>query len=63
MATMPKQNADFWKEKFEHNIQRDRQKVHDLEVLGWRVITVWECETKRTEELTNRLMTLLKAPS
>jgi DNA mismatch endonuclease, patch repair protein len=63
MATMPKQNADFWKQKFEHNIQRDKQKAHDLEALGWHVVTVWECETKRIEELSNRLAALLKAPN
>ena len=33
----------------------DRRKKAELEQLGWRVITVWECETKDPAELSSRL--------
>ncbi len=59
-ATTPKQNADFWKEKFERNMIRDAQKVNALEALGWRVRIVWECETSNAKELTDRLLVLLE---
>ena len=61
LATMPKQNADFWREKFERNMIRDAQKVNDLEALGWRVKIVWECETSNTKELMDGLLVLLES--
>jgi DNA mismatch endonuclease (patch repair protein) len=59
-ATTPKQNADFWKSKFERNMARDTQKVRDLEALGWQVLIVWECEASKSESLLGRLRVLLQ---
>src|SRR5690348_12539579 len=39
-ATTPKARADFWKNKFETNVARDRRNREDLERLGYHVITV-----------------------
>lgn len=47
---IPKNNADFWQAKFERNTARDRQKRTDLKRLGWKVITVWECDLKNSYE-------------
>lgn len=41
---LPKSNVEFWKEKIERNIERDRESMQALLDLGWRVIRVWECE-------------------
>jgi DNA mismatch endonuclease (patch repair protein) len=46
-ATLPRANADFWKEKLERNVARDREAAAALEALGWKVILVWECELYR----------------
>ncbi len=54
-ATMPKSRVEFWREKFEKNVARDQRVVGDLEELGWKVETVWECETKDTKLLARRL--------
>lgn len=43
----PKNNAEFWKNKIESNISRDRKKTKALEEQGWNVIMVWECELKK----------------
>jgi len=43
---MPKNNAAFWKAKFEANVRRDRRNLRKLRNLGYQVMTVWECETK-----------------
>lgn len=43
----PKNNEDFWKEKINSNIDRDKQVVKRLADLGWNVIVIWECELKR----------------
>ena len=42
-----KSNEEFWKNKIETNIARDKKKTQVLEELGWRVIVVWECELKK----------------
>ncbi len=42
----PKQNADYWKGKIARNKARDKKNAAALRDLGWRVITVWECELK-----------------
>jgi DNA mismatch endonuclease (patch repair protein) len=57
-AAVPATRVEFWREKFRKNKARDRRAQKALEALGWRVITVWECETKRdglTELLVQRL--------
>lgn len=48
-ATTPKSNADFWQEKFSANVRRDAQAQRALEAQGWRVLTVWECQTTKED--------------
>lgn len=43
----PKSNVEFWKTKFEKNVERDRRKSIELNEMGWTVITVWECQIKK----------------
>lgn len=54
-ATTPKTRQEYWLPKFAANTERDARKEAQLQALGWRVLLVWECETKRREELTLRL--------
>jgi DNA mismatch endonuclease (patch repair protein) len=42
----PKQNAEYWREKIARNKVRDKSCAAALKKLGWRVVTVWECEIK-----------------
>lgn len=44
---LPKSNVEFWKTKFEKNVERDRRKSIELNEMGWTVITVWECQIKK----------------
>jgi len=46
--------------KLESNVIRDQQVKAELERLGWRVITVWECELRELEQLAVRLDANLK---
>lgn len=57
-TTTPKANKDFWLRKFAENEKRDRRNVSRLRRLGYRVWTVWECETLQTRRLATRLMAL-----
>ncbi len=58
-ASTPKTRVEFWMEKFDANVARDRRKEDELKELGWRVITVWECETKDVNGLRERLRGIL----
>ncbi|WP_306467342.1 very short patch repair endonuclease [Limimaricola sp. G21655-S1] len=42
-STTPKSRKEFWAEKFEANVARDRRDADRLIDLGWRVLVVWEC--------------------
>ena len=44
----PKDNADFWKKKIEGNVLRDRKNFELLAAMGWKVVTIWECELKKS---------------
>ena len=46
-ASIPKNNHDFWKNKLEGNVQRDKQNYIKLESMGIDVIMVWGCEIKQ----------------
>lgn len=54
---LPKSNVEFWKEKIERNIERDRESMQALLDLRWKVIRVWECELRNK---ANREVTLNK---
>lgn len=42
----PQNNAEFWKNKIRTNVERDQKKERQLTELGWRIITIWECQLK-----------------
>lgn len=44
---LPKHNTDFWQQKFSTNITRDKTKIAQLKKLGWRTITIWECQIRK----------------
>jgi DNA mismatch endonuclease, patch repair protein len=40
-------SSPFWAEKFASNVRRDRRTEKQLRSLGWNVVVIWECETKK----------------
>lgn len=44
-AYTPKANREFWSRKLSENVARDTASEYALRARGWRVLTVWECET------------------
>lgn len=48
LAYTPKSNLEFWEQKFQKNVENDLKKLKQLEMQGWKVIIVWECEIKNT---------------
>lgn len=43
----PQNNSVYWNRKLDMNIERDRKNEFNLKELGWAVLIIWECETKR----------------
>lgn len=51
-ATVPKTRVEYWDKKFQRNIKNDLLHVQELESMGWKVITVWECQLKKSNFIT-----------
>ena len=45
--SIPKNNHEFWKNKLEGNVKRDKKNYAKLESMGIKVIVVWGCEIKQ----------------
>jgi DNA mismatch endonuclease (patch repair protein) len=43
----PKENAEYWNKKLDRTIERDKENKIKLEQLGYKVLVIWECETKK----------------
>lgn len=48
-SKLPETNAAFWREKIEKNRIRDAKARRDLRRLGWRVLTLWQCQMRNLE--------------
>jgi len=51
----PESNKQFWNKKIEKNKHRDRLTRSRLKRLGWKVLIIWECETKDIKGITGKL--------
>jgi len=47
-ATRPKANAEWWREKLDRNMARDRETTEHLIARGWTVLRFWEHESPDT---------------
>ena len=60
LAYLPKTRRDFWQGKFDRNVERDARNRQALENAGWRMLVVWECETRNVKVLMERLTCFLE---
>ena len=49
-ARIPKSNVEYWQNKLYGNKERDKRTKKELEDMGWKVITVWECQLKKDKQ-------------
>ena len=59
-ASTPQTRVRFWEDKFEGNVVRDRRNEKALQELGWRVMVIWECETKDRGAVASRIQSFLR---
>ena len=55
-AYTPKSRIEFWAKKFASNVARDARQEAALKALGWRVLVIWECETKDEVAVERKLV-------
>lgn len=57
----PVKNAAFWAEKILANKDRDARHLEALQLSGWKVLTVWECEARprQIDDLRQTLVAFL----
>lgn len=60
---LPRSRLDYWEPKIRANKKRDARNVAQLRRLGWRTITIWQCELKEGEAIVRKLRTFLGRPS
>lgn len=51
LFVVPKTNRDFWLHKIGGNRERDERVCAELQRMGWRVMTVWECALRGPERM------------
>lgn len=54
-TTTPKSNVEFWKEKFERTVTRDKENFKLLTKNKWKIIVLWECKIHNVDYLKTQL--------
>lgn len=57
---VPASRAAFWADKLATNRARDRRNARQLRAMGFRVLTVWECELRDLDGTRGRLARFLR---
>ena len=57
---LPETNKEFWGNKINSNIERDKKNQHKLEKLGWKIIIIWQCKLKNKKVVTKKLNGIVK---
>lgn len=59
ISRMPKSRTEYWIPKLNRNTERDKLNQNMLVENGWKVLTIWECETRDMELLSNKITDFL----
>ena len=59
LARLPKSRPEFWIPKLEGNRERDARNMRALRAVGWKCITIWECELYDIARVGRRMRTFL----
>jgi DNA mismatch endonuclease (patch repair protein) len=59
LAHRPRSNLDYWTGKLARNVARDVAHLAALKKDGWKVLVIWECQTKKDARLAARVRRFL----
>ena len=58
----PKSRLEFWGPKLLGNRARDKHNTAQLRSAGWKVATIWQCQTRKLDRLSTKLLSFLGPP-
>jgi DNA mismatch endonuclease, patch repair protein len=58
LRSKPRSNVSYWNAKLARNVERDAEQDAKLRSMGWRVLTIWECEVTNKDLLRRKLQRL-----
>jgi len=58
--SLPKTNTEYWHNKLQRNIEKQKKDIDELISLKWKVTIIWECDTRNEEVLTTSLKEVLR---
>lgn len=58
-CSTPKSNEQYWLNKFERNIFRDKNNTKQLKKLGYQVLIIWECQVENQKILKKLILKIL----
>ena len=56
---VPTSRKSYWVPKLARNVERDREHIRALKLLGWRTLVLWECQLDNPKELEHRVRAYL----
>lgn len=56
---IPSSRRAWWLAKLRRNAKRDKAAVRQLRRDGWRVLVIWECQTRKPQWLERKLASFL----
>ena len=56
----PKSRRKYWLPKLQANKERYKRDRRALQRQGWKVLTIWECQTKKPEKIIDRITDFLE---
>lgn len=59
LSKVPSTNQRFWEKKLLDNQARDQRKILELQGMGFRVETIWECELKKDRLAEDKIHSLV----
>lgn len=58
-ARVPKNNREYWETKIARNRERDIQHYEELNIMGWDILVIWECQLKEIDLFRETLVDYL----
>ena len=55
----PRSNQSYWVQKLTRNKLRDATRRARLRALGWKVLTIWECQLRRCDSAERKIARFL----
>lgn len=61
-AARPNTDVEFWNRKLDANAKRDAEAQRGLELRGWQVLVIWQCQIRDEASLETQLREFMALP-